>query len=438
MRISIFGLGYVGSVTGACLADLGHTIVGVDANPDKVALINQAQSPIVEEGLDDLLARTVASGKFAATNSAAEAIAATDVAFICVGTPSLSNGNIDLRFVRRVAEEIGSAIGIKASYFTVVIRSTVLPGSVENVIIPILEQHSGRQAGRDFGVCMNPEFLREGSAIRDFHGPPVTVIGQLDERAGESLCQLYAELKAEIRRVPLRVAEVVKYSANAFHALKIVFANEVGSICKALNVDSHQVMDIFCCDRKLNISDAYLKPGFAFGGSCLPKDLRALGYEAHSLDVETPMFDSLLESNQRQIARVVNKLRTYKGRRLGFFGLSFKGGTDDLRESPIVELVEAMLGKGFEVRIYDRYVSLGKLVGANKAYIEREIPHLGSILVDSADELLRKSDVLVVGYKDDEVRAAMSKVGEQHAVIDLVRPLPGGVPTAGEYYGICW
>ena len=438
MRISIFGLGYVGAVTGACLAELGHTIVGVDANPEKVAMINRAQSPIVEAGLEERLQKRVRDGTFRACEDAATAVAETDVAFICVGTPSHTNGNIDLRFVRRVAEQIGKAIAAKESFFTVVVRSTVLPGTVEDIVIPILEEHSGRRAGVDFGVCMNPEFLREGTAIRDFNAPPVTVIGELSSSSGDALVPLYQALKAPIRRVPLRVAEMVKYSANSFHALKIVFANEIGNICKELAIDSHEVMELFCLDTKLNISPAYLRPGFAFGGSCLPKDLRALNYESRALDVDTPMLTSLLESNRRQILRVINKLRTYKGKRIGFLGLSFKGGTDDLRESPIVEVIETLLGKGFEVLIYDRYVSIARLMGSNKEYIEREIPHLGSILCDSIEELQAKSDVLVVGYSDDEVERALAKVDARHTIIDLVRPLRNGLSQVNEYYGLCW
>jgi len=438
MRISIFGLGYVGCVTGTCLAELGHNIVGVEPNSVKVDMVNRAQSPIVEAGLEERLKNAVAAGLFKATKDWPAAMAETDMAFVCVGTPSLSNGNIDLRFVRRVSDHIGLALKEKKGWFTVVIRSTVLPGTVEEIVIPGLEAASGKKAGRDFGVCMNPEFLRESTAVHDFYHPPKTVIGELNARSGEPLAAIYAGLPGPIRRVPLRVAEMIKYADNTFHAAKVVFANEIGNICKELSIDSHKVMEIFCLDTKLNLSPYYLKPGFAFGGSCLPKDIRALTYEARVLDLETPLLGSLLESNKRQVLKVVNKLREYKGRAIGFFGLSFKGGTDDLRESPMVEIIETMLGKGFMVNIYDRYVSLGRLMGANKEYIEKEIPHLSTILCDSAEELLERSDVIVVGYKDDEIRTVLEQVTAKHIIVDLVRASENGIPRAGEYYGICW
>lgn len=438
MRISIFGLGYVGSVTGACLAELGHSVVGVEPNPVKVDLVNRSQSPIVEAGLEDRLKQAVAAGRFKATSDWQTAVAETDMAFVCVGTPSLSNGNIDLKFVRRVAEHLGSALKEKGAYFTVVIRSTVLPGTVEEIIVPILEAASGKKAGRDFGVCMNPEFLREGTAIHDFFHPPKTVIGELDAPSGAPLAEIYAGLPGPVRRVPLRVAEMVKYADNCFHAAKVVFANEIGNICKELGIDSHQVMDIFCLDTKLNLSPYYLKPGFAFGGSCLPKDIRALSYEARVLDVEAPLLGSLLESNKVQILKVVNKLREYKGCTIGFFGLSFKGGTDDLRESPMVEIIETMLGKGFAVKIYDRYVSVGRIMGANKEFIEKEIPHLSNILCASPAELLEQSEVVVFGYRDDEIKEALGQLTRRHIVIDLVRVCSNGRPDVREYYGICW
>jgi len=285
---------------------------------------------------------------------------------------------------------------------------------------------------------MNPEFLREGTAVQDFYQPPKTVIGELDTRSGEALAELYAKLPAPLKRVPLRVAEMVKYTDNSFHAVKVVFANEIGNICKGLKIDSHRVMEIFCLDTKLNLSPSYLKPGFAFGGSCLPKDLRAINFKARSHNVDTPMLSSVLDSNKRQVSKVVNKLREYRGKKLGFLGLSFKGGTDDLRESPMVDLIETMLGKGFSVQIYDPYVSLGRLLGANKEYIEREIPHLSNLLSASASELIEQCDVIVVGHKLEDPKAVLAQVSQRHVVIDLARACDGHLPTAGEYYGICW
>ena len=438
MRISVFGLGYVGSVTAGCLAELGHTVVGVEPNPTKLDMLNRGQSPIVEAGFQEILKKSVASGQLSATSDWAAAMAQTELAFVCVGTPSLGSGNIDLSHVRRAAEHIGSALRGKKDYFRVVIRSTVLPGTVEDVVIPVLERASGRQARRDFGVCMNPEFLRESTAVHDFYHPPKTVIGELDTRSGEALAELYAKLPAPLKRVPLRVAEMVKYTDNSFHAVKVVFANEIGNICKELKIDSHRVMEIFCLDTKLNLSPCYLKPGFAFGGSCLPKDLRAINFEARSHNVDTPMLNSLLDSNKRQVSKVVNKLREYRGKKLGFLGLSFKDGTDDLRESPMVDLIETMLGKGFSARIYDPDVSLGRLLGANKEYIEREIPHLSNLLIASASELIEQCDVIVIGHKLENPKAVLAQVSQRHVVIDLARACDGHLATAGEYYGICW
>jgi len=438
MRISVFGLGYVGSVTAGCLAEMGHTIVGVEPNPTKLGMVNRGQSPIVEEGFQEILKKFVAIGQISATSDWAAAMAQTELAIVCVGTPSLESGNIDLSHVRRAAEQIGSALRDKKDYFRVVIRSTVLPGTVEDVVIPVLERASGRQAGPDFGVCMHPEFLRESTAVHDFYHPPKTVIGELDSRSGEALAELYAKLPAPLKRVPLHVAEMVKYTDNSFHAVKVTFANEIGNICKELKIDSHRVMEIFCLDTKLNLSPYYLKPGFAFGGSCLPKDLRAINFKARSHNVDTPMLCSLLDSNKRQISKVVNKLREYRGKKLGFLGLSFKHGTDDLRESPMVDLIETMLGKGFSVRIHDSYVSLGRLLGANKEYIEREIPHLSNLLSPSASELIEQCDVIVIGYKLEDPEAVLAQISQRHVVIDLARACDGHLAAAGEYYGICW
>ena len=438
MRIAIFGLGYVGTVSGACFAGLGHRVIGVEPNATKVALINSGRSPVIEKDLDALLASSVHGGKFSATSDSRNAIQESDLAIICVGTPSRGNGSIDLSYVARVCEQIGESLAEQQNYFTVVVRSTVLPGTVEEVLIPGLEKKSGRKAGRDFGVCMNPEFLREGTSVHDFHHPPKTVIGEFDTRSGNALAELYKPLPGPQFRTTLRVAEMVKYVDNTFHALKVAFANEVGNLCKEVKIDSHQVMEIFCADTKLNLSPYYLKPGFAFGGSCLPKDLRALTSEARRLDVEVPLIENILGSNRLQLQKAVKKLQQYKGAALGFLGLSFKAGTDDLRESPIVELIEAMLGKGFDVRIYDRNVSLSRLLGANKEYIEREIPHISRLICESADELLAQTQVLIVGNRDAEYRAALERAQSHHTVIDLVRIVETPPAAVKEYYGICW
>jgi GDP-mannose 6-dehydrogenase len=439
MRIAVMGLGYVGAVSGACLAEMGHHVIGVDPNPVKVDMMNDGNPPVIEKGLEEVFRRVVTEGRLTATQDGGDAIGQTELALVCVGTPSRSNGSIDLKYVRRVSEHIGEALRTKPDYYVVAIRSTVFPGTVEETVIPILEKLSGKRAGKDFGICMVPEFLREGSSVHDFYHPPKTVIGEFDRRSGEGLAGIFKEISAPMIRTEIRIAEMVKYADNCFHALKVAFANEIGNICKRFDFDSHKVMEIFCMDTKLNLSPYYLKPGFAFGGSCLPKDLRALTYEARMHDIETPVLSSILNSNRNQILAVVKKLTEYKGRSLGFLGLSFKGGTDDLRESPLVELVETMIGKGFAVKIYDKYVSIAKLMGANREYIEREIPHISSLMCKSAAELIRGSDVVVVGNVGSDFKDTLishTKAGQ--VVIDLVRILGNSDRIPGEYYGICW
>jgi GDP-mannose 6-dehydrogenase len=439
VNISVFGLGYVGCVSGVCMAELGHRVVGVDVNPAKVAMINRGQSPVVEVGLPDLIAKANRSGTFVATNAWRTAVAESDLAFVCVGTPSRPNQSISLDFVRRVSEQIGQALRDRSAYYVVAIRSTVLPGTVEGELIPILERESRKSAGRHFGVCMVPEFLREGTSVHDFFHPPTSVIGQLDAPSGDAIADVFTPLDAAIVRTPIKVAEMLKYADNAFHALKVTFANEIGNLCKELGCDSHKVMELFCMDQKLNLSPYYLKPGFAFGGSCLPKDVRAITYQARLLDVDTPVLSAILESNRRQISKVVTHLLSYKGRSLGFLGLSFKSGTDDMRESPIIEVIESMIGKGFTVRVYDPDVSLGKLLGSNKEYIDKEIPHISSLLCSAAYEVIQESDVIVVSSRSTEFREALqNEVREHQIVVDLVRIVEDRAALKGGYYGICW
>jgi GDP-mannose 6-dehydrogenase len=436
-RIGVFGLGYVGAVSMAALADGGHEMIGVDLNPAKVAMINAGMSPVVEAGLDELIAEGVGAGRIQATTDAAAAVRGTDVSLICVGTPSRRNGGLDLGQVERVSREIGSCLRESSGVHTVVVRSTMVPGSTQDVVIPALEGASGKRVGSDFSVVFNPEFLREGSSIRDFYDPPFTLIGSDDERATAVVSDLYAMVGGDPIVVPVKVAEMVKYACNAFHALKVTFANEIGSICKEQEIDSHRVMDIFCEDTKLNISTAYLMPGFAFGGSCLPKDLRALTYQARRADVDAPLLESILPSNRRQIDRAFELVTATGRKRVGVLGLSFKAGTDDLRESPMVELIEQLIGKGYDVRVYDRNVSLANLKGANLAYIEQEIPHIASLMVESIDEVLAAGEVLVIGNDDPEfVRVLGDARPEQH-IVDLVRI---GDPATSDatYTGICW
>lgn len=437
-RISVFGLGYVGAVTAGALARNGHHVVGVDPNLTKVEMIAAGRSPVVEAGLDDLIGEGVAAGRIRATTDAEEAVLDTDVSMICVGTPSNGNGSLDLTQVEKVCQEIGLALSSTADPHVVVVRSTMLPGSTEGVVIPTLEAASGRRAGRDLGVCVNPEFLREGTSIEDFYDPPFTLLGGEDERAIEAARGLYEGIGAPVLVVAFRVAEMAKYASNAFHALKITFANEIGNVCVEQGIDSHRVMEILCRDTKLNISPAYLRPGFAFGGSCLPKDLRALVYQARRADVEAPLLEAISRSNQGQIQRALRMVRDTGRKRVGVLGLSFKAGTDDLRESPMVELIERLIGKGYRVRVFDRNVSLANLQGANRAYIEKEIPHIASLMVETVEDVLASSDVVVIGNGDPEFARASAEARPEQVIIDLVR-IDGDRRGSDERYrGICW
>jgi GDP-mannose 6-dehydrogenase len=438
VRISVFGMGYVGCVSAGCLAEMGHDVVAVEPNSTKVGIINQGRSPIIETRMDELIAAVVATGRLRVSSDWLSAVQDTELAIVCVGTPSQANGDIDLGAVLRVCEQIGQALASKQDYFTVVIRSTVIPGTVEGTVIPTLETHSGKKAGVDFGVSMNPEFLREGTSVSDFYSPPKTVIGEFDKKSGDKVAQLYKDLPGPLVRTKLRVAEMVKYTDNAFHALKICFANEIGNIAQSMGVDSHKLMEIFCLDTKLNLSPYYLKPGFAFGGSCLPKDLRSISYHAKARDVAAPVLNSIIESNEYQIRKVVKKLMSYKGHSLGFLGLSFKEGTDDLRESPIVEVIETMIGKGYTVKIHDHNVSLAKLMGANKEYIEKEIPHISELLCSSPEELVSHSDVLVIASKHEAYSKLLENINGNKIIIDLVRLFTPEYHPKAEYYGICW
>lgn len=437
-KISVFGLGYVGTVTIACLADAGHQVIGVDVNPVKVNMINQGMSPVVEEGVGELIQKGRSNGRIRATMDVNQAVQDSTLSIICVGTPSQSNGSLDLTYVERVCEEIGASLATKDIYHVVVARSTMLPGSTEEVVIPMLERTSGKKAGLDFGVAFNPEFLREGSSIKDFYDPPYTVVGADSDEPVQALRELYAMINSQFLVTPIKVAEMVKYVSNIYHALKVTFANEIGNICKQQNIDSHQVMDVFIKDTKLNISSAYLKPGFAFGGSCLPKDLRALIYHARQLDQEPLLLRSILESNRRQVDVAYQMIKSTQRKQVGVLGFSFKAGTDDLRESPIVELIEQLIGKGYSVRVYDRNVSLANLQGANKAYIEKEIPHIASLMCDEIDDLLRDSEVVVIGNKSEEFRKVLNQLHDDQTVIDLVRLWEDTRSLNGQYQGISW
>jgi GDP-mannose 6-dehydrogenase len=437
LKISVFGLGYVGTVSAGCLANAGHDVVGVDPVHAKVELINKGESPIIEAGIGDIIGATVASGKLRAAEDPVEAINSTDLSLVCVGTPSQANGNLDLRYIRRSCEEIGSALKKKAARHTIVIRSTILPGTMRNVVIPFLEEFSAKKAGIDFGICHNPEFLREGSAVKDFHAPPKTVIGELDEQSGSLLSQLYADLDSPLIRTDLETAEMVKYVDNSWHALKIGFANEIGNLCKTQGIDAHGVMNIFCQDRKLNISAAYLMPGFAFGGSCLPKDLRALSYTAKMHDLNLPILTSILPSNEMQVSRGLELILKKAHKKIGILGFSFKAGTDDLRESPLIEVIERLLGKGYDLRIYDKNVNLASLVGANKDFLLNRIPHISRLMVGSLDSVLDHAQTIVIGNQDPDFRDVPDRLREGQTVIDLVR-VTDNPSEKNNYEGICW
>ena len=437
MRLSIFGLGYVGCVSAACFAKEGHEVLGCDVNPTKVEIINGGRSPIVESGVGELIGEMVGAGRLRATTDAAEAVAASEVSLVCVGTPSQSNGSLDLTYVKRVCKEIGAALEGRGGRHTVVMRSTMLPGTIESVVVPALEVYSGKKAGRDFGVAVNPEFLREGSSLKDFYAPPFTLVGADDEDTGALLRRLYSGIDAPSFVTSTKAAEMVKYACNCFHALKVSFANEIGNVCKGLGIDSHEVMNVFCRDTKLNLSPYYLKPGFAFGGSCLPKDLRAITYKAKELDVDVPLLAATLQSNRRQIERAVEMVLATGSKKIGVLGFSFKAGTDDLRESPMVALIETLIGKGMQLAIYDRDVSLARLFGANKEYIEREIPHVSRLMRASVGEVLEHAEVVIVGNKAEEFREAGTRLRAEQTLIDLVR-LFDAPPSSGKYEGICW
>lgn len=437
MKVSIFGLGYVGTVSAGCLAKDGHEVIGVDPVKTKVDLINARKSPIIEPDIEEIIAEASRAGRLRATDDTAEAIRNTELSFVCVGTPSQINGNLDLTHVRHACEQIGRALKCKSARHTVVIRSTILPGTMRRVVIPVLEEMSGKTAGADFGACNNPEFLREGTAVTDFNSPSKTVIGEMDEASGKTVAALYAKLNAPLIRTDIETAEMIKYIDNSWHALKIGFANEIGNLCKSFSVDSHRAMEIFCQDKKLNISSAYLKPGFAFGGSCLPKDIRALSYSAKLHDLELPILNAILPSNELQVSRGLQLIMEKGRKRIGILGFSFKEGTDDLRESPMIEIIERLAGKGYDIRIYDRNVQVARLVGANRDFILNRIPHISKLMVDSIDSVLQHAETIVIGNKSPEFENVPQRLHTGQCLVDFVR-ISNSRSNNGEYSGICW
>lgn len=437
MRISILGAGYVGAVSGACLAELGHDVVVADVDRAKVDLIANGQAPIVEKGLSEMIAENVGLNRLTAISDTAEAVATTEASIVCVGTPSRANGDLDLRYVEQVCSEIGEAIAKKDSRHTVIIRSTMLPGSMRGVVIPALEAASGLAHGKDFGIAIYPEFLRESTAIADFFAPAIMLLGVDDPQTLDVLRVVNGSIDSPEIVTEIDTAEAVKYANNAWHAVKLTFANEMGNIAKAAGVDGQKVMDIVCMDTRLNISRAYMRPGYAFGGSCLPKDLRALRYKASSLDVRTPLFDATMEANEQQVAKSVEMVTSKGGRKIGLLGLAFKAGTDDLRESPLVELAERLLGKGYDLKIYDENVKLATLRGSNLAHIQARLSHLSHLMTDDLDGIIEESETLIVGNGDKAFATALDKVRPDQNIVDLVR-VDASRTSAQNYDGICW
>ena len=437
--VSIFGLGYVGSVSAACFASMGCKVIGVDVSRAKVEMLDSGRTPIIEAGMSDLVADAKKAGRLSATTDAIEAVLNSDVSFVCVGTPSLKNGKLDLSHIESVAREIAAAIRQKKSPHVFVLRSTVLPGTTETVALPILEKESGKKCGRDFTVCYNPEFMREGSAVADFLNPPYTILGASDKNHLAPLRELYKAVSAPFYETTIPVAEMVKYFSNCYHALKVGFANEMGTMCKHLGVDAQEVTKIFTSDTKLNISPAYLSPGFAFGGSCLPKDLRAITYKAKELDLKLPVLESLMPSNAEHINRAVDMVISSGKKKIAQLGLSFKAGTDDLRESPQVQLIKRLMGEGLEVRVWDEDVSLGRIAGANRQYIEEVIPHIGSVLTDDLESVMRSAEVVILGNKSASRERLAEFLRPEQLVIDLIHLDQAKRPQGAKgYEGICW
>jgi GDP-mannose 6-dehydrogenase len=433
MKIAIFGLGYVGCVSLGCLAELGHKVIGVDVSESKVNLINEGKPTIIEKDIDRIIEEQFNKKRISATTDYRMAVMETDISIICVGTPSTKEGHLELDYIFKVAKEIGEVLKEKKEFYTIVVRSTVLP-STNQKIGEIIEKESLKIRNVDFGIVSNPEFLREGSAVSDYYNPALTVIGSENEHAFNIVSEVYEKINAPIERVSIEEAEIIKYVNNSYHALKIVFANEVGNICKSLNIDSRNVMSLFCKDDQLNISPYYFKPGFAYGGSCLPKDLKGLKTLAHDNYISSPIIESIEKSNINQKKIAIQLIESKGLRKIGLLGLSFKAGTDDLRYSPIVEVAEYFLGKGYELKIFDKNVSLSKLSGTNKDYIDKHIPHLSNLLLDSIEKVIEATELLIITHKHEGIEKHIVKYQDK-TFIDLVGIDNGSYPN---YFGICW
>ena len=436
MKISIFGLGYIGCVSLGCLAKRGHHLIGVDVNPIKVQQINSGLATIIENEISEIILDCHNRKLITATTDVAHAVVNTDISIIAVGTPSSLNGHLDLSYIFKVAEQIGLALKEKSSFHTIAIRSTVMPGTVSK-FASIVEEYSGKNKNNDFAVVSNPEFLREGTAVHDYLNPPLTLVGVENEHAKKIMSELYADIKAELVFTSIKIAEIIKYVNNTFHALKISFANEIGNICSALEIDSHEVMDVFCKDKQLNISPYYLKPGFSYGGSCLPKDLKGLQTLAHDLKIEVPVISSIDKTNNLQIQRAISFIQQSGAKKLGFLGLSFKAGTDDLRNSPAVTLIETMLGKGYGIKIYDTNVKLSYLTGTNKEYIDKYIPHLSNLMVDQIEDILENTDLIILNNNEPEYAQLLNNYSGNIKLLDMVKIKLSNL-TNINYRGINW
>ena len=439
MDIAIYGVGYVGAVAAGCLASFGHSVLAVDVNQSKVDIVNSGRPPLFEPGLPELIATAVADKRLVATVDGSKAFDASEMLFVCVGTPGLANNKLDLSFIIGLAEEFGRklAAATDGRRRTLVFRSTVLPGTMDAVVLPILERASGLKAGVDFGLGYMPEFLREGQGVDDFLHPATTVVGFNHPDSLPALRALNEGMGGTVFECSFATAEAIKFTNNAWHATKIAFANEIGAISKASGIDGRQVMEILSSDTKLNVSRAYMRPGFAFGGSCLPKDVTALCNHAQAVGVQTQFLSSLLPSNVSHIARALDVVVGFGHRRVALLGLTFKPGTDDLRDSPLVELAERMIGKGYDLRIFDPNFAYEDIVGRNRRFILTALPHVGSLLVDSLEDALRHASTVVVGHNSPVFAALPGLVTPEHCILDL----EGGASAlagAAHYQGLCW
>jgi GDP-mannose 6-dehydrogenase len=436
MELAVVGLGYVGAVAAACLADSGNGVVVVDISQPKISQLNAGRSPIMEPGLGELIGRNVAQGRLSGSADLRGAVLGSQATIICVGTPSSASGDVRLADLDRVIDQVAGALRESDSWHLVMLTSTVPPGTTEQRVIPRIEEVSGKKCGRDFGVAFSPEFLREGSAIDDYRHPAKTVVGASDGRAFDCAAAIFGPYAHSVTATSISVAEMVKLSDNSWHALKVAYTNEISRFCSSLDIDSHAVMKIFASDTRLNISATYMSPGFAFGGSCLPKDLRTLVYRARQLGVEIPVLESVLPSNRSHVDAALRRIQQLGVKRVALLGIAFKPGTDDLRESAMLELAERLIGKGYEIAIHDEYVNLDRLVGANREYVEKMHPHIASLLQDDLEVTLKDAELIIVAQANPAY-ARICELVTDRPVLDLSGVARPAVPAAN-YQGLSW